>query len=370
MAFSVPVYSRMCMDMNNISVLIKPASSLCNLRCRYCFYANEAENRDISSHGIMREETVKILTSRINEALEGKGTANISFQGGEPTTAGLDFFRTFVSSMQKYPGIQVQWSVQTNGTLLNEEWAEFFHEHHFLVGVSLDGYQKNMDQFRVDTRNKGVYWSVNKGIDCLKKAGVEYNILTVVTRQLAEHPKALFSFYKEHHYEYVQLIPCLPPLDGSDDGISLRSQDYESFFIEFFDAWDKDARKTGKPLNVNLFDNIMGMLQGYAPYQCGMLGRCSVQYVIESNGDVYPCDFYCLDEWKLGNLKDDSFAQLAEKNSAESFMKTSSCRKAPCSSCRYQNMCNGGCRRQNACYLTDEHCAYQKLLDHIVRAFG
>lgn len=347
-----------------ISVLIKPASSACNLRCRYCFYADVSENREVASYGIMNEETVRLTAQRIDEALEHEGTANISFQGGEPTVAGLDFFRMFISVMKEYPGITVHYSIQTNGTLIDREWAEFFHENHFLTGVSLDGYQANMDAFRFDPMHKGVYYKVLAGIDALKKANAEYNILTVITADLGRHPKALFDFFRSHKFEYVQLIPCLPGLNETDD-MALTPELYRSFMTEFFDCWYKAVQK-GVRMEVNLFENLLGMLQGQPPYQCGMIGRCFVQYVIESNGDVYPCDFYCLDEYRLGNLRDSSFRQLAESGQAAYFLEGSECRKAPCADCPFVDICSGGCRRQNVCYLNDEMCGYRKVLEHVL----
>ena len=353
------------MALRNLSVMIKPASSLCNLRCRYCFYADISENRTVASNGIMSEETTDCILSRINEALNGKGTANISFQGGEPTVAGLDYFRHFTKEMLKYPGIKVNYALQTNGTLITEEWAEFFHEHHFLIGVSLDGYKLNMDKFRFDAQNSSVYDRIMKTVKLLRKYKVEFNILTVVTDDLAGHAKALLRFYRDSQFQYVQLIPCLPGFSGSTDVFALTPEKYASFYIEFFDAWLREYRR-GNPISVNLFENLYGMAHGEMPYQCGMLGRCTVQYVIESNGDTYPCDFYCLDEYMLGNLHTASFAQLRNTEAAEKFLAESACRRIPCETCPYIRICNGGCRRQNVCYLTDEYCAYQKVLDHIL----
>ena len=350
-------------DMKSISVLIKPASSLCNLRCRYCFYADIAENRDIASTGIMKEETADTVIERIAEVLGERGTANISFQGGEPTVAGLDYFIHFVEKMKAYSEIRVNYSLQTNATLITEEWARFFHENSFLIGVSLDGYKLNTDQFRFDAEHNSVFERIMDSIKLLRKYRVEFNILTVVTADLAAHARGLFRFYKEQKFDYIQLIPCLPGFYAEVDEFALTPDQYASFYIEFFDEWYREVQK-GRIINISLFDNIYGMMQGQMPYQCGMLGRCTMQFVIEANGDVYPCDFYCLDEYRLGNLCDLSFPALAEK--ARSFIAESKCTKMPCETCRYIRICNGGCRRQNICYLNDESCAYQKVLDHII----
>lgn len=351
--------------MKTISIMIKPASSLCNLRCRYCFYADISENRTVASNGIMSEDTCDLMIERIAEALDGKGTANISFQGGEPTAAGLPYFVHFVNKMKEYPGIKVNYALQTNGTLLNEEWAQFFHDNHFLIGISLDGYKLNMDEFRFDAEHKSIYYTIMDHIKMLRKHKADFNILTVVTKELSSHAKALMKFYKDNHFEYVQLIPCLPGFHESTDVFALTPETYASFFNDFFDEWFKEVQK-GNMISVNLFENLYSMAHGQMPYQCGMLGRCTVQFVIESNGDTYPCDFYCLDEYLLGNLHDSSFKELAETENAYAFLKASSCTKKPCETCRYRQMCNGGCRRQNVCWLNEETCAYQKVLDHVL----
>ena len=224
--------------MKQISVLIKPASSLCNLRCRYCFYADVSQKREISSQGIMSEDTAEKLVECLATDLEENGIANISFQGGEPTVAGIGFFRRFAKLTDRHPGLRINWSIQTNATLLDEEFAQFFKERNFLVGVSLDGYQRIHDQNRYDAEKKSVFFRVLKAIDLLEDHGVEYNILTVVTRELAKHPEALFDFYKNRRFRYIQLIPCLPELDGSDPaGLALTPAEYAFFYNTFFDAW-------------------------------------------------------------------------------------------------------------------------------------
>lgn len=355
--------------MASVSVMVKPASSACNLRCRYCFYADVAASREVAGHGVMSAETAELLARRLAEACGYAGDAHISFQGGEPTVAGLGWFHAFATEMDRYPSVTPHWSLQTNATLLDEEWCAFFAEHGFLVGVSLDGPRSNMDHFRFDATGEGAYARVMHGIELLRAADVEFNILTVVTRQLAQKPKQLMQFYLQHDLADVQLIPCLPPLDGSDDGMSLRPADYRSFYQGFFRAWKKAAEQ-GRIIRVNLFENLLGMLMGQPPYQCGMLGRCTVQYVVESNGDVYPCDFYCLDEYRLGNLRDVPLREMGLADNAQRFLGEGACRREPCDACPYARICNGGCRRQNVCYLTDDGCAYQAVLDEVVPALA
>ena len=350
---------------NSISVLVKPASSACNLRCRYCFYADVAASRGVATHAIMSAATAELLASRLAEAVNGAGDVHISFQGGEPTVAGLDWFRAFSAATDAYPEVVPHWSLQTNGTLLNGEWCSFFAERGFLVGVSLDGPRSLTDFMRPFANWSGSFDRAMNGILHLQAEHIEFNILTVVTRQLAQFPEALMEFYLQHGLDNVQLIPCLPPLNGTDDGFSLQPDSFRSFYLDFFRAWQRAAER-GQLVQVNLFDNLLGMLLGYPPYQCGMLGRCSVQYVVEANGDVYPCDFYCLDEYRLGNLADAPLRELGRSARAEAFLAKQSCRRDPCATCPYARICNGGCRRQSVCYLTDNVCAYRDVLAQIV----
>ena len=348
-----------------ISLMIKPSSASCNLRCRYCFYMDESKNRQVPSHGLMNEETMDRLIERIAEYLDDNGTANISFQGGEPLVSGLAYFRRFAEKMARHPNITVHWSLQTNGTLITEKIAKFFKEHNFLIGVSLDGYEENMNHFRIAPDNSNVFQRVLAGIELLKQEKVEFNILTVVTRELARHPKALFEFYLAHGIEYVQLIPCLPALGVEDDGMSLTPELYASFYKSFFKAWKK-AYLNGRYVNVNLFENLGAMMRGFYPYQCGMLGRCISQYVVEANGDVFPCDFFCLDKYNMGNINNLTLQQLKDSEGTANLMATANCEKKPCGSCRYRGMCHGGCQRQNVCYLTDDYCAYREVLDIVL----
>ena len=326
---------------------------------------DESKNRMVPTHGLMDEETTDRLIERIAEYLDNKGTANISFQGGEPLVSGLGYFRHFTEKMSRYPDIETHYSIQTNGTLITEKTARFFKEHDFLVGVSLDGYRENMNYYRISANGSDVFSQVLEGIELLRNEKVDFNILTVVTRELARHPKALFEFYLAEGFEYVQLIPCLPALGTEDDGMSLTPELYASFYKSFYKAWKK-AYINGRYINVNLFENLTAMIQGYYPYQCGMLGRCIAQYVVESNGDVFPCDFYCLDDYIMGNIHEHSLQELAASKGTALLMSTSDCEKKICSSCRFRNICHGGCQRQNICYLTEYYCAYQEVLEAII----
>ena len=297
--------------MKYFSMLIKPASSLCNLRCRYCFYCDVAENREIPSYGVMNEETMKILIDKTLDFFREEVTITFAFQGGEPTVAGLDYFRRFIRrvNLKKKSYHLIQYALQTNATLLNDEWIRFLKQNRFLVGVSLDGYAAQHNAMRPDAKGQGTFARILENIEKLRQAKIDFNILTVLTRQLAEHPKELFEFYLEHHFDYIQLIPCLPPLEELNDPYSLTPQAFFRFYDEFFQLWLEEL-KQDHYISVTLFDNLIPLFAGVPPQQCGYLGFCSMQFVVESDGSVYPCDVYVLDEYKLVNLRDCSVASV------------------------------------------------------------
>ena len=201
--------------MKNVNLLIKPASSLCNLRCRYCFYADVSDNREVKSMGVMSRETAGALIKAAFAAADEHGAVSFAFQGGEPTVAGLDFFRDFVAMVSAFRPLdrQVSYALQTNGMALNEEWTHFLKENQFLVGLSVDGYRELHDHYRVDTKGEGTYGRVAKALALLQKFEVETNLLCVVTGQCAKHPQKTYASMKKLGVRYLQFIPCLDPLE-------------------------------------------------------------------------------------------------------------------------------------------------------------
>ncbi|MEG1427843.1 MAG: radical SAM protein, partial [Oscillospiraceae bacterium] len=286
-----------------MNLLIKPASSLCNLRCSYCFYLDSAQNRSCENFGIMSGETLENILKKALAFAEGECT--IAYQGGEPTLAGLEFFRNSVALQKKHnlKGIDIHNAIQTNLFCIDEEWAAFFKENHFLVGVSLDGTKETNDVFRRDREGNGCFTQVMKNIDLLKKYQVEFNILTVVHSQTAKKIQSIYGFYQKCGFEYLQFIPCLEPFheEGERHPFTLSAKAYGTFLINLFDLWYRDFL-TGSAPHIRQFENYMEMLLGYPPESCGMSGICSMQNVIEADGTVYPCDFYVLDAFSLGNL--------------------------------------------------------------------
>lgn len=330
-----------------ISVLIKPASGTCNMRCKYCFYVDETEKRQHPSKGIMSLQTMNCLADRV--FLFADEYCTFAFQGGEPSLAGLDFFRAFTDYVNHHPNpkkLSVRYTFQTNGYALNEEWMKWFSENHVLVGVSLDGPQKLHDKYRVDHKGEGTYRKVMETIRLLDQYRVEYNVLTVVTSAAAEQVLDVEQFFRERGFFYQQYIECLDPI-GEVQGkqeYSLTPEAYGKFLKQIFDVWYRDM-KSGRYVYNRYFENLMLIIAGQAPESCNMRGVCGAQWVIESDGSVYPCDFYALDEWCLGNICTDTFEKMEEERQRLGFIRWSRQLPEECRVCRYVALCRNGCRR-------------------------
>ncbi len=333
--------------MKHINFLIKPASSLCQLRCRYCFYEDIAENRTESSMGIMSLETARLLIDRAYEAAEPGAYISFAFQGGEPTLAGLDFFREFVDYADKKrpPRVQTGYSIQTNGIAVNDEWAKFFHANGFLVGISIDGYKDLHDAHRIDAQKKTTWNRVTKALDALKRNNTMYNALCVVTSQCARSPQKAYDGLKKIGIDYMQFIACLDPI-GMERGTlphSLTPEAYGKFLKQLFDLWYTDWQ-TGRYHSVRLFDDHVHMLTGRSAGTCSTCGKCGSYFVVEGDGSVYPCDFFVLDKWKMGTLQGNTLDELSACATAVQFLKWGTEKPAECASCQWARVCNGGCK--------------------------
>ena len=339
-----------------LSLLIKPASGNCNMRCRYCFYADELDNREIRSYGKMSVDTMHTMVDKAMES--GDYECTIAFQGGEPTLAGLDFYRdlvAYVTAHEKPKKLKIHYALQTNGYLINEEWAAFLGENHFLVGVSLDGLKEIHDRYRLDAAGKGTYQRVISAIRLLEKHQVEYNILTVVTAATARNGQKIYNYFKKNHFGYQQYIECLDPI-GEEPGqheYSLTPEKYGEFLKSMFDAWYLDMR-SGTYVYNRYFENLMMIMAGQQPESCNMRGVCGKQWVFEADGSVYPCDFYALDQWRLGNIQENSFEEMDEKRDGLGFIQWSMRQQEDCQKCRWFGLCRNGCRR-NREPVTAEH---------------
>lgn len=329
-----------------LSILIKPSSSNCNLRCKYCFYHSISENRSIESYGYMNMDTLEQIVKKSLQYADEFCT--FAFQGGEPTLVGLDFYKQLIKFQQKYntKNLKINNTLQTNGITIDYNWAQFLAKNKFLVGISLDGNKDIHDLSRVDIRNNGSFYSVMKTIKLFNKYKVEYNILCVVTSYVARHVNKIYNFFKKNNFRYLQFIPCLDPLNeepGRYD-YSLKPNRYAYFLKNLFDLWYKDFIDDDI-LDIRYFGNLIQMAMGYPAESCGMMGQCVCYYVFEADGGVYPCDFYVTDEWFLGNIKSHGFEELRNSTVAKKFVEVSTHVNKECVDCQYFALCRGGCRR-------------------------
>lgn len=351
--------------MKSIHLLIKPASSLCQMECRYCFYKDVAGHRKEYDAKIMQHETVDVLIQKACDYVGENGLITFGFQGGEPTLAGLEFFQYFCQKVEqtKLTTQKIQYLMQTNATAVTQEWCNLFVKYHFLVGVSLDGYKDNHDYFRTIDQ-KASFSSIIKSIDLLKKNKIDFNILTVLTNQLAKHPQKVYQFYKKQNFEYIQFIPCLPDFDH-ENSYALDSRLFAEFYKQLFKLWMKDYQ-SGYYMHITLFEDLIALINRQAPMTCGMMGQCQPNFIIEANGVTYPCDFYALDEYKIGNVLENNFQEMAKHKIFLNFSSIANDQMDVCKTCQFVSICHGNCKRMRDVYIQGEYCGYQELLENLL----
>ena len=354
--------------MPSISVMLKPASGKCNMQCKYCFYHSLTQTRGIADYGIMDIATAKRV---IDSALDYAGNESVyfTFQGGEPLLAGKEFFRQFVDYVKKSnkSNAKVYYALQTNGTLVDDEWIKLFKDNGFLIGLSLDG-DEISNKFRVDCKDNSVFNKVFDTAHKLQNAGVDFNIVSVVTAHTGKRIEEVYKFFKSQGFSYLQFIPCLRPFgDNSQSDLYMDCEQYAEYLSKLFELYLQDY-KSGKYVSVRHFDNMVSLYNCGGAEQCGMIGHCARQFVVEANGNVYPCDFYCLDEWLLGNIMESDFATLSRLPKAIDFLRSSLNIPDKCKSCEFYAVCRGGgCKRNRA---SGDYCeAYKEFFCNYVKEF-
>lgn len=326
--------------MKPFTLLIKPSSADCNLRCEYCFYLDRA--------GLYPENKVHRMSDEVLESLiksymsTNQPTYVFGWQGGEPTLMGLEFFEKVVALQKKYGhGKHVSNSLQTNGTLIDEDMAKFFKKHNFLLGISLDGLAEYHDTYRLDVGHKGTHHKVKSTLDLLDEIGVEYNILTLVNHKNVKHPKEVYGYLKENGYFYQQFIPCVEfDEEGNHLPFSITGKEWGQFLVGIFNCWIKDDTRR---ISIRNFDAIMNKMVSGEINMCTMGGNCCQYFVVEHNGDVYPCDFFVEKERRLGNLTETSWEEFQNSDLYKDFGKVKNQWPKKCSRCPYLFYCSGDC---------------------------
>src|SRR6185312_5598659 len=282
------------------SLLIKPASAICNLDCEYCFYLD----RETDPYTGLAKRTMSLAT--LEKLIEGylfysAPESAFAFQGGEPTLAGLPFFQKLVEFQQRHGrgGQRVSNSIQTNGILIDRDWCDLFRDYSFLVGLSLDGPEELHDRYRFNKAGHGTAAKVVDTLHMLQNRQIEYSVLCVVSQANVAHAAEVFAFFRKLGVGYVQFIPCAEfQPDGTPMPFTISADEYGKFLCEIFDLWWPERRQMG----VRFFDNIAEALAGRRPGTCTMHESCDSYAVVEYNGDVFPCDFFVEKSWKLGNV--------------------------------------------------------------------
>ena len=330
--------------MRNMTALIKPASSLCNLACRYCFYCDEANSRQKETGSFMSCETAENLIKKMFDFCGENSVLTFMFQGGEPLLAGLDFFKKFVEAAERLrtQGSIINYSLQTNGTLIDEEFCSFFKDNKFLIGVSVDGNKELHNKMRPDSFDGAM-----RGVELLRSHGVDFNILSVITSET--DASELFKFFIENDFRDVQPIYCLDPLTGEKSEHSLGAKQLARFKKRFFNLWFSEV-SNGNHFYVRDFDNLLSLLTKGTAEQCGASGRCNAQLVVEADGTCYPCDFYCLDEFECLNINSADIADILACEGLKKFFEHNEEKNSLCPSCSVRSVCGGGCKRYRSLY--------------------
>ncbi len=330
------------------------------MQCSYCFYEDVSLHRLIKDYGFMSLETMKKLIDRAFE-LVTQGNIHFAFQGGEPTLIGLVFYEAFVNYVaeNKTSHQEVTYSIQTNGTTINEKWASFFKAHHFLVGISIDGTPLHHDTYRFYPLKKETHKDIMAHLDLLKAYQVDTNVLSVVNNDFIDHVDEIYAYFKNHDLRYMQFIPVIPSFDDAMPYQALDHAHYEHFLKTVFDYWYEDIMNK-RLTSIRYLDNMLLIYLGYEPESCDLKGVCSIQHVIEADGGIYPCDFYVSDNYRLGNVWNQSFSEILQSTKAKDFIDESLVKADECYTCPWFKLCRTGCKRRRTDTHKDAYCEVYK----------
>lgn len=348
-------------------VMLKPAGAHCNLACKYCYYLEKNKLYPTAQRHLMSDEMLELFTREYIEA-QTMNQVLFTWHGGEPLLRSIDFYRKALSLQQKYAGgRRIDNVIQTNGTLLTDEWCEFFAQNHWLVGISIDGPQPDHDHYRLTAAGKPSWKKVMQGIKLLKKHGVEWNAMAVVNAYNANHPLEFYRFFKENGCQFLQFTPIVERLTRHEDGRTLASladkdeislseasvapEQWGYFLCAIFDEW---VRKDVGKIFVEIFDCTLANWMGISPGICAYSKECGHAGVMEHNGDVYSCDHFVFPKYKLGNIRDHSLIDMlyGEQQQEFSRLKHSSLPRQ-CKECDMEFACHGECPKNR--FMKDKY---------------
>ena len=348
-------------------VMLKPAGAHCNLACKYCYYLEKNKLYPTAQRHLMSDEMLEQFTREYIE-VQTMNQVLFTWHGGEPLLRSIDFYRKALSLQQKYAGgRRIDNVIQTNGTLLTDEWCEFFAQNHWLVGISIDGPQPDHDHYRLTAAGKPSWQKVMQGIKLLKKHGVEWNAMAVVNAYNVNHPLEFYRFFKENGCQFLQFTPIVERQTRHEDGRTLASladkneiplseasvtpEQWGYFLCAIFDEW---VRKDVGKIFVEIFDCTLANWMGVSPGICAYSKECGHAGVMEHNGDVYSCDHFVFPEYKLGNIRDHSLIDMlyGEQQQEFSRLKHSSLPRQ-CKECDMEFACHGECPKNR--FMKDKY---------------
>jgi len=342
--------------------MAKPIGPRCNIDCTYCYYLDKARLYPGTGKFRMPEDVLECYIRDHIAAQVAAGMQEIDFywQGGEPTILGIDYFRRILGLQDKYrpDGVHLNNALQTNGTLLDAEWADFLHDNRFLVGISIDGPKRLHDRYRRNRAGQPTFAAAMRGLDLLMTHGVDYNVLVAVNRLNALKPAEVYRFLRGLGVEFIQFIPIVerttdghtlapPPQSRSVAGdprvapFSVSPRAYGHFLCEVFDLW---VRHDVGRISVQHFDVVLELWMGMPATLCHFAPECGQELALEHNGDLYACDHYVYPEYLLGNITRTPISELASLERQRAFGRDKARTLPPeCRACPYLFACNGGC---------------------------
>ena len=348
-------------------VMLKPAGAHCNLACKYCYYLEKNKLYPTAQRHLMSDEMLEQFTREYIE-VQTMNQVLFTWHGGEPLLRSIDFYRKALSLQQKYAGgRRIDNVIQTNGTLLTDEWCEFFAQNHWLVGISIDGPQPDHDHYRLTAAGKPSWQKVMQGIKLLKKHGVEWNAMAVVNAYNVNHPLEFYRFFKENGCQFLQFTPIVERQTRHEDGRTLASladkneiplseasvtpEQWGYFLCAIFDEW---VRKDVGKIFVEIFDCTLANWMGVSPGICAYSKECGHAGVMEHNGDVYSCDHFVFPEYKLGNIRDHSLIDMLYGEQQQEFSRLKHISlPRQCKECDMEFACHGECPKNR--FMKDKY---------------
>lgn len=351
-------------------VMLKPIGAVCNLRCKYCYYLEKKDLYPEAKNYVMSDKLLeKFIEQYVNS--QTMGQVLFTWHGGETTMRNISFYKKAIELQKKYArGRQIANCIQTNGTLLTDDWCCFFKENNFLVGISIDGPQHCHDKYRRTRDNRPSFYQVMKGIELLKKHSVDFNVMGVVNDYNVNYPLEFYNFFKSIDCHYIQFAPIVEMIDGKPAEWNVPAEAWGNFLIAIFDEW---VKKDVGNYYVQYFDSTLANWVGQEPGVCIQARTCGHAGVMEFNGDVYSCDHFVYPEYKLGNIHTQTLTEMMYSEKQLKFGKDKS-DKLPtqCQTCKYLFACNGECPKNRICstdtgedglnYLCE---GYYKFFDHV-----